>query len=120
MERFTHEALEDLVTLARTLHAHQADQHAWRTADALERREHAAVQLLVDARRGTQHPIFFGLRQHPDVERSAHGRHFIEIGVGERCTVPGFHLDWHAVELPMSSYEVSIVPEKRRFRKGGG
>ncbi|HAP75541.1 MAG TPA: hypothetical protein DCR14_05605 [Acidimicrobiaceae bacterium] len=95
-----HQALHDLIALAVALHAHQPDEYAWGAADAFERGEREPHELAGIASGGAEHPLFLRFRQHPNVEGTPHRCHLIEIAIGERRTVPGFHLELHCVKLP--------------------
>ena len=57
--------------------------------------ERDAVQLAVDAGARGEDPILLGLGELADPEGAAHGRHLVEVSVGEGRAVLGLHLDRH-------------------------
>jgi hypothetical protein len=102
-----HERLEHGVPLRRALHRRQADEHAWRAADALERAEREALELPGVTDLGDEHPRLGHLRQQSGlVAARAIGTevsHLGQLGVGQRRAVLGLDLDRHDLVVPPGS-----------------
>ena len=99
-----HDRPQHRVALRGPLDGRQADEHRRGAADALQRREREALELVVLPHLGDQHPGLRLLRQDPDLVREgsfgAQISELRELGVPQRSAVLGLDLDRHSLASP--------------------